>query len=382
MARLLRKLRRLFIQFSVFFTVVILLWASAEGVARQIVRSIKWSADPYMLEYTDELIAKIYETDNPGFYREVLAEGWGGGMEIDYQPFVEYASRPRAGKHFNIREPGFRVPSGGATNLNGPNKRIFVFGGSTVFGMGVSDNETIPAYLQEAFREAGRDDVDVFNFSTVGYYSTQERILFERLINLGYVPDLTVFVDGLNDSISCDIPDTTGVSRRLEKAMTGGSGRTLAETYADRSNIVKLIGYYTAGLSVARDRPGATCTAEPQQIAAMVRRLDSNRRMIRGISDALGIRALFVQQPVTHYGFDDTLRPLDPPDVTVNKLSIRGFYNTIVAAREEGRLLTEDVLWLEMERIESNMYVDDVHYTPMFNQHLARQIFAHIADAI
>ncbi len=382
MARLLRKLRRLFIQFSVFFTVTILLWASAEGVARQIVRSIKWSADPYMLEYTDELIAKIYETDNPGFYREVLAEGWGGGMEIDYQPFVEYVSRPRAGKHFNIREPGFRVPSGGATNLNGPNKRIFVFGGSIVFGMGVSDAETIPAYLQEAFREAGRDDVDVFNFSTVGYYSTQERILFERLINMGYVPDLTVFVDGLNDSISCDIPDTTGVSRRLEKAMTGGSGRTLAETYADRSNIVKLIGYYTVGLSVARDRPGATCTAEPQQIAAMVRRLDSNRRMIRGISDALGIRALFVQQPVTHYGFDDTLRPLDPPDVTVNKLSIRGFYNTIVAAREEGRLLTEDVLWLEMERLDSNMYVDDVHYTPMFNQHLARQIFAHIADAI
>ena len=63
-----------------------------------------------MLAYTDENIRKIYNTDNPQFYREVMAEGWGKAINVDYEPFVEFLLQPYRGKHVNISEWGFRLP--------------------------------------------------------------------------------------------------------------------------------------------------------------------------------------------------------------------------------------------------------------------------------
>jgi len=44
-----------------------------------------------------------------------------------------------------------------------------------------------------------RDNVVVYNFGRAGYYSTQERILFEYFVAKGVKPDVAIFLDGLND---------------------------------------------------------------------------------------------------------------------------------------------------------------------------------------
>src|SRR5205085_1642822 len=41
--------------------------------------------------------------------------------------------------------------------------------------------------------------VRVYNFGRGHYYLSQERVLYERMVVAGMVPDLAVFVDGLND---------------------------------------------------------------------------------------------------------------------------------------------------------------------------------------
>ena len=370
------KIAKYFMQFSLIFTVTILLWASAEGIARYMVRQIKWADPPYMLEYTDEVIRKIYNTDNPKFYREVMAEGWGKAIQVDYEPFVEFMMRPNSGKHVNISDQGFRYPENGARALGVSGKKIFVFGGSTTFGLGVSNKETIPAYLEAEFRNAGKQDVTVFNFGTVGHFSTQERVLFERLINQGHVPDAVVFIDGLNDFVFCQIPDSTSMSIRIRRILSGQSGVTLAQTYERRSSIIKLIRYYTKGTPVTKDTPGADCTGEEEQTKGIVRRLDSNRRMASGMANAYGTIPVFVHQPVAAYAYDNSLRPVPMREnLSTPWKQIRRGYEIFREMRERGEAFNENVLWLEESTIPENMYIDEVHYSPHFNRHIARQIY-------
>ena len=75
---------------------------------------------------------------------------------------------------------------------------IFIFGGSTAFGYGVADQETIASYLQEICRTK-RKNINVYNFACGFYYSTQERILLEKLISKGIDIDIAVFIDGVNE---------------------------------------------------------------------------------------------------------------------------------------------------------------------------------------
>ena len=85
------------------------------------------------------------------------------------------------------------------------------------------------------------------------------------MINLNHVPDAVVFIDGLNDFSFCKIPDANGMSARKERILSGQSGVTLAQTYARRSSIMKLINYYKKKTEVALDMPSEICTGEKEQ---------------------------------------------------------------------------------------------------------------------
>src|SRR6185369_12207002 len=102
---------------------------------------------------------------------------------------------------------------------------VFVFGGSTTFGYGVADGDTIASQLQPLLARHGRD-VAVYNFGRGYYYSTQERILYEQLLAGGFVPALAVFIDGLNDF--CYDHDDSAVSARLAAALEGNHAPSLA----------------------------------------------------------------------------------------------------------------------------------------------------------
>ena len=74
--------------------------------------------------------------------------------EMAYRPLVGYKSRESHGKYVNITPYGARR---GKVNLSWPPSpgtlNVFVFGGSTTFGYGVTDWETIPSYIQEPLQK-------------------------------------------------------------------------------------------------------------------------------------------------------------------------------------------------------------------------------------
>ncbi len=71
-------------------------------------------------------------------------------------------------------------------------KDIWIFGGSTVWGTGVRDHETIPAYLEKLTK------LSTLNLGESGYTSSQELNLYIKNVIL-HKPKIVFFYDGFND---------------------------------------------------------------------------------------------------------------------------------------------------------------------------------------
>lgn len=57
----------------------------------------------------------------------------------------------------------------------------------------------MPSFLQEEIRACFHKNATVYNFGRGSYYSTQERVLLEKLLVASYNRNLAIFIDGLND---------------------------------------------------------------------------------------------------------------------------------------------------------------------------------------
>jgi len=74
-------------------------------------------------------------------------------------------------------------------------KKIFILGGSTTWGSGVDDYNTIPSLLQKKLG----NNFDVYNFGESGYMSIQETNYLLEKLSEGNIPDIVIFYDGHND---------------------------------------------------------------------------------------------------------------------------------------------------------------------------------------
>ena len=121
-------------------------------------------------------------------------------VTLVYDPFTQYRERPSQGRFVNVDAQGFRTSKNqGPWPPRSIDLNVFMFGGSTTFGYLVPDHQTIASYLQEYLAEKSERTIRVYNFGHGYYYSVQERALYEQLLASGVIPDLAIFVDGLND---------------------------------------------------------------------------------------------------------------------------------------------------------------------------------------
>lgn len=351
---------------AVFFAIVIAIVVS-EVAAKQILS--RWAPTRsgfYMLDYDDAQLRALYGTNDPDVRRAMLRDEWHDGIPLIYRPYVEFITGPRAGRFVNVTPDGDRwgshvpIPAGA--------KLAHFYGGSTVFGMGVVDAETIPARFEVASIERGVP-MRTRNFAVNFHQSSQTRILFQQHLIDGMRPDLAVFIEGLNDFVFCGPEDDTFLSPALAQA--DGRAPPLAKFVAQRSNIVELAARIA---DPPAPRPGRECQSDAD-IAAVVKQMDNSRRMTAAIAAAYGVKVLFVLQPIPGYAYDNARRPVPVPDVSgaIHAGSGRG-YPFILAARDSGKFYAQDSLWLEREAIDANMYVDYVHYSPAFADHLAKKI--------
>lgn len=128
-------------------------------------------------------------------------EPWAGEMidELNATPLHEPDARygwhatERVSRYTNVVD-GRRV----TLPVVNPDLTVWMFGGSTTFGLGQRDKHTIAS---ELVREARADGhvMEVVNEGVNGYVNWQETLRFEDLLRAGGRPDLVLFLDGIND---------------------------------------------------------------------------------------------------------------------------------------------------------------------------------------
>jgi len=121
-----------------------------------------------------------------------------GPREDRFDAYRGYWSRPYASRYKNVDSLGRRItiqpPFDSATAL-----RVFMLGGSTLFGFNARDSTTIASLTAARLAARGVANVEVVNLGQGGYNVTQEAITLLLELAHGRTPAVAVFFDGQND---------------------------------------------------------------------------------------------------------------------------------------------------------------------------------------
>ena len=198
-------------------------------------------------------------------------------------PFVGSGPKPGWSGNLFINSMQFRSRKEVAMPKPPGVYRIFLTGGSTIFGAGApNDESTIGSYLERRLNEnaaSGNAACEVFTLADPGWASTHERIVIEnRLSELS--PDIVISFSGLND------------------VHWAGGGRNVLwfrnfvdQHYWDLLNASR----GAAGFSPLADVVAQPAAVSPQQIAE---RLEKNVRLSAGALALKNSRYVFVLQPM------------------------------------------------------------------------------------
>ncbi len=349
--------------------------------------SVRNKPDSPLVRYGEDNILSAYPGWNAEDVQALLTETY-ADLKFEYEPFTGFRSRPLREKFINIDPAGFRFSKNQAPwPPHADAFNVFVFGGSTTFGMGLPDDETIASYLQiDAHRP-----IAVYNFGRIFYLSRQEEILFQQLLQEGLVPQVAIFIDGLNDFFYPD--GEPGFSPRFRRFMAGEA----------ESNPLDNVPVVKAAHGLKKSEPVQDAT--PATLENVATRWLANKRMIELIAAGFNVHPVFVWQPVPVYHYDLRYHFLSHStfvrargasmdhEALLENLWVHGKLGPVrIKNLADGYALTEtlraqgrlgaNLLWLaDMQQDKNqNLYVDAVHYSAAFSREIAERITDAIAE--
>jgi lysophospholipase L1-like esterase len=360
----------------VVFLVVVNLLIAAAFFVRDAFRDPKGQS-PVHEKYQFVDWKRVYPDLDEASVERLMTETWSRSQA--YEPFTQFTERPFEGEFVNVIEPGFRLTRNQSPWPPDPaHLNIYLFGGSTTFGYGVPDEQTIASYLQDFLTREASPRVRVYNFGRGMYRSSQERILFEQLVAAGRAPDVAIFVDGLNDFAHPDVP---GQTQRLEKVFDssrGGAGRRLASTLLEAlqdlpmARAVRAVTRLTAAAPAGEAKAGEA--EERALIQIVLARYRTNKALIEAVANAHSVVPVFVWQPISNYRYDLRFHLFAEGGFWLNRRAPLGY--RAMAESLESEPLGPNFLWCAdmQEGLKEPLYVDKVHYSARMSRLLAEKI--------
>src|SRR5262245_23633726 len=294
---------------------------------------------------------------------------------FQYEPLVLFRNPEYRGRTLSTNAHGLRKTR--SPNVSCPRPvRIFVFGGSTTFGYGVTDEYTLPSRLQEHLeRRYPGWCLEVTNYGQGFYFSSQEMLQFITALKDGRVPDWAIFVDGANDTYQVsskrDTPFFSDAVRSLwQRRNSGGVCPRVDWSWLP---VVQVAHRFWPALAPtpAADAPVPVPDSE-RSGAYVAERYQANVRVLRALCAEYHVQCRFVWQP-TFFNYDRTLHPTFPYPGEVPKFWAEA-YDQVRAWRAPDVLYLGDMLMNVREKV----FVDNVHY----NEKWTGEIASRIADFI
>lgn len=210
-------------------------------------------------------------------------------LETRYEPYVAWSREPFEGKTTTVNETGDRVH---APTTETPIGHVRFLGGSTMWGTGVDDENTIPARFN-----ALHPDYRVHNHGESGFLSRQELARLINLVNQGEPMDLVVFYDGCNDTRTICREDISINGHRSEVKIAEKMRRksaTVEDLFGPLLRLAKGI--------VGGERPPSQCRQDPVYARQVAATLLNNWRIAKRVAELGGAEFHAVMQPLSEFG--------------------------------------------------------------------------------
>ena len=301
-------------------------------------------------------------------------------LSYEAHPSGLWRSRPFKGATIVVDGEGVRRTV--HSQCEGDTPTVYVFGGSTVWGYGSPDSETIPSHLARRFAEDGRPAC-VVNFGEDAWRSDSGLIkLIQELKRPGARrPDRVVFLNGCND-VFTPFFLTGRADREWEFEQTKG---WLDELLKIREGSLKYLTL-TNTVSLARriatrlKKPvGWPWPPDPDRLAReIVDNHLANIRVVDGLSRSHGFRYSFFWQPLSIAGAkaltaeeqEGTARQLGP-SLDLARVAVNKTF-PIMHAAATGNF--HDLAGV-FDGVPGSVYLDSCHLLPEGNRILAEAIY-------
>lgn len=302
-----------------------------------------------------------------------------------FEPYYHWRRKAFQGTFTSVSSDGVRATVKPAVSEGAC--RVFVFGGSTVWGTGCRDGETIPSRLQALLGPG----YDVTNYGETGYVSAQELNYLLHQLSLGNVPDMVIFYDGVNDgyagAYSPAIPRDPQNLREADRRRTRGKLPAFLEL-VNQTN-------YQAFLGLSRERAARKSMARwdetvlPQAAdnAARVAELyEQHMVQVRALGEAYGFQSFFFWQPNLFSGTKKTISPFataiieeaSPAWVETQRLVYLQARDRFRGREDEGVFFLGDIL----NHTPDPVYIDWCHLGPRGNEMIALAMYQRLAGPL
>ncbi|MFB3923225.1 MAG: SGNH/GDSL hydrolase family protein [Terriglobia bacterium] len=305
-----------------------------------------------------------------------------------YEPFRVWGMYKWESKYVNNvqTELGVLRRTVNATNpacSQHPPIRVWIFGGSTAWGLGAPDTKTVASQLARQINTERKSCFEVTNLGVDAYVSNQELIYLIQLLKSGRRPDIVIFYDGLNDAC------VGGLEHSPESHNYFVPIKAAFETAGSVIANIEQKSYFFRLLKALRRRlqPTPTPTSNGGDLAASAKatldNYEANCTIARTLGEKYGFKTWFFWQPMLLYG----KKPLDPfeqvlydqmasqdaprPDIE-RFLAVRAVYEEA----ERRSKTSGDAVFLGhvFDEVREPIYIDWMHLGPRGNEIVAAAI--------
>ncbi len=313
-------------------------------------------------------------------------------LRVEWAPYVQWRHPPLEGAYFHFDANGNRRTwSTPTTPTSTAPLRIYMFGSSTMVGVGARDDFTIPSLLAKRLA-ATSFDIEVSNFGVVGFVSSQEVYSLIELLKQGNVPDLVIFYDGIGDIIAAEQTGVAGTpqneSRRgrefklLNREREGDLIREavlvmLSRTQSRASDFAEWIG------ARKKTSPAVSISPDLEALAtSIVARYAENLRIVELLAKEYEFEALYYWQPVVFTknvltGHEQRYR---------NTHALEALYEATYRARRESDVLASLTTAIDISdafrESTENYFLDFAHTSEAGNQKIVEVMMPGVSGAI
>lgn len=304
--------------------------------------------------------------------------------ELQWEPYTYWRRPPFTGSYVNIDADGRRH------TWNLPAKQaveIYMFGGSTMWGIGARDDYTIPSFLSKQLAQAFPERVHVVNYGTTGFVSTQEMMLLFRELQRGCRPRIAIFYDGYNDTFSAFQNRVSGITLNEQNRtaefniLQSYRTRDLFAATLKKSNIYHAIHDIHEELFRQKQLPSLPAKAENNLTIGVLNYYKANSDIIEAVGEKMEFSSLFYWQPTPYTRSNRNKFE----ESWLRDRAQQEFFSEVYANVKNSRLQTKtsfhdisDVF----EGYEGTLYMDFAHTTERGNRIIAGRIFRDVAPLV